>query len=221
MKFKDLFRLSLLTFYFNFKYFKFKEAIKLPVLIFGKVSVHALKGEIIIPSNLETGTIRIGHNALGIFEKNMKTVFNIHGKVIFDGKANFGRGCSLSVGKDSEVFFGNNFIATGKSAIVSSGKANVVFGNNNLISWDILILNNDFHSIIDQNLKQIINKPKDITIGNNVWIGCKSTILKGSTINDNIIIGANSVVTGNLDEKNSIYAGSPIKRIKKDVEWEI
>lgn len=43
MKFKDLFRLSLFTFYFNFKYFKFKEEIKLPVLIFDKVSIHALE----------------------------------------------------------------------------------------------------------------------------------------------------------------------------------
>lgn len=95
----------------------------------------------------------------------MKTVFNIHGKLIFDGKANFVRGCSLSVGKDNEVFFGNNFVTTGKSAVVSTGKANVVFGNNNLISWEVLISNNDFHSIIDQNSKEIINKAKNIIIG--------------------------------------------------------
>ncbi len=118
-----------------------------------------------------------------------------------------------------KFFFGNNFILTGKSAIVSSGKSNIVFGNNNLISWDVLILNNDFHSIIDRNSKQIINKSKDIIIGNNVWIGCKCTILKGSTINDHIIIGANSLVTGSLNEMNSIYAGTPTTRLKKDVEW--
>jgi acetyltransferase-like isoleucine patch superfamily enzyme len=219
MKFEDLFRLSLFTFYFNFKYFEFKKAIILPVLFFGKVSIHALKGEIVIPKHFKTGTILIGYNSLGIFEKNIRTVLNIHGKVIFDGKANIGRGFSLTVGKDSEVFFGNNFILTGKSAIVCSGKSNIVFGNNNLISWDVLILNNDFHSIIDRNSKQIINKSKDIIIGNNVWIGCKCTILKGSTINDHIIIGANSLVTGSLNEMNSIYAGTPTTRLKKDVEW--
>ena len=75
MKFEDLFRLSLFTFYFNFKYFEFKKAIKLPVLIFGKVSIHALKGEIVIPLNSKTGTILIGYIALGIFEKKHENCF--------------------------------------------------------------------------------------------------------------------------------------------------
>lgn len=35
----------------------------------------------------------------------------------------------------------------------------------------------------------------EVVIGNNVWLGDKVTILAGVHIGDNVIIGANSVVT--------------------------
>jgi len=52
-----------------------------------------------------------------------------------------------------------------------------------------------------------------IIIGNNVFIGSHSVILPGVIINDNIVVAANSVVRGVL-ESNSVYAGSPVKKIK-------
>lgn len=52
-----------------------------------------------------------------------------------------------------------------------------------------------------------------IHIGNNVWIGDKATILGGVKIGDNVIIGANSVVTHNIPS-NSTAVGNPAKIIK-------
>lgn len=54
----------------------------------------------------------------------------------------------------------------------------------------------------------------EIIIGNNVWIGDKTTILGGVTIGDNVIIGANSVVTHNIPS-NCMVAGTPAKVIKQ------
>ena len=53
-----------------------------------------------------------------------------------------------------------------------------------------------------------------IIIGKNVWIGDKATILSGVTIGDNVIIGANSVVTHDIPS-NCIYGGSTAREIKK------
>lgn len=50
----------------------------------------------------------------------------------------------------------------------------------------------------------------DITIGNNVFIGANCSILPGSHIGDNVIVGAGSVVKGVL-ESNAIYAGAPCR----------
>ena len=51
-----------------------------------------------------------------------------------------------------------------------------------------------------------------INIGNNVYIGQRSIIMPGVTIEDNCIIGAMSIVTKSVP-KNSVVAGNPAKYI--------
>ena len=53
----------------------------------------------------------------------------------------------------------------------------------------------------------------EITIGNNVWIGDKTTVLSGVHIGDNVIVAANAVVTMDVPS-NCIVAGVPAKIIK-------
>jgi acetyltransferase-like isoleucine patch superfamily enzyme len=53
----------------------------------------------------------------------------------------------------------------------------------------------------------------EISIGKNVWIGDKATILAGVTVGDNVIVGANSVVTKDIPS-NTMVAGVPARIIK-------
>ena len=53
---------------------------------------------------------------------------------------------------------------------------------------------------------------KPIIIGNNVFIGINTTILPGTKVGDNVVIGAGSLVKGEL-KSNSVYAGVPIRYI--------
>lgn len=55
---------------------------------------------------------------------------------------------------------------------------------------------------------------RPIRIGNNVWIGTNAIILPGVEIGDNCIIGAESVVTHDI-ESDSVTAGNPTKIIRK------
>lgn len=50
-------------------------------------------------------------------------------------------------------------------------------------------------------------------IGNDVWIGMNSTIMRGVIVGDGSVVAANSVVTKNIDPY-SIVAGNPAKVIK-------
>lgn len=54
----------------------------------------------------------------------------------------------------------------------------------------------------------LISKPT--VIGNNVWVGANSIILKGVTIGDYAVIGAGSIVTKDIPSK-SLAFGSPAK----------
>ena len=58
-----------------------------------------------------------------------------------------------------------------------------------------------------------------ITVGNNVYIGTRCTILRGVTIGDNVIVGACTLVNKDLPS-GGVYAGVPAKRICSVEEWE-
>ena len=53
----------------------------------------------------------------------------------------------------------------------------------------------------------------DIIIGNDVWIGAKSTIMSGVKIGDGVIIAAGALVTKDV-EPYSVVGGNPAKHIK-------
>ena len=52
-----------------------------------------------------------------------------------------------------------------------------------------------------------------IVLGKNVWVGSNATILQGVTIDDNAVIGAGAVVTGDIPA-NTVAAGVPAKVVK-------
>ena len=54
---------------------------------------------------------------------------------------------------------------------------------------------------------------KPITIGNDCWFGGNVTILPGVTIHDNVVVGAGSIVTHDL-ESGYVYVGNPARRLK-------
>jgi virginiamycin A acetyltransferase len=54
---------------------------------------------------------------------------------------------------------------------------------------------------------------KECVIGNDVWIGCNSTILRGVTIGDGAVIGANSLVNKDVPPY-AVVVGSPARLVK-------
>jgi len=57
---------------------------------------------------------------------------------------------------------------------------------------------------------------KQITIGDNVFIGTNAIILPGVSVGDNVVIGAGSVVVKDV-ESNTVVGGNPAKKIN-DIE---
>ena len=55
---------------------------------------------------------------------------------------------------------------------------------------------------------------KEVSIGDNVWLGGNTVVCPGVHIGDNVVIGAGSVVTKDIPEW-SIAAGNPCRVIRK------
>lgn len=97
----------------------------------------------------------------------------------------------------------------------------ITIGDATTISIDVVFLTHDYSitkglKLIDPNLKGRFLKP--ITVGNNCFIGLRTILLPGTTLGDNVIVGAGSVVRGIFPD-NVIIAGSPARIVGKTDEW--
>lgn len=187
------------------------------MFISNKVVFNSVNGKVILKTDkIRTGMVKIGFGYVGIFDKNMsRSMYENNGTIVFRGVTNIGHGSKISVGKNAIIDFGDNFAITAESQICSQKK--ISFGDNVLISWDCLIMDTDWHKIIKDG-KQV-NGNREICISNNVWIGCRSTILKGVFIPDGCVVAANSNVVRSIDDDCCIIAGNPAKKVKDEVEW--
>jgi acetyltransferase-like isoleucine patch superfamily enzyme len=114
-------------------------------------------------------------------------------------------GASIAIGNDC-----------GLSGTVIVSAAKITLGRECLIGADVLICDTDFHPIEPERRRFTIEGTRSgrVAIGNNVFIGTRSTILKGANIGDNSVIGAGSVVVGNIPA-NVIAAGNPAKVLRQ------
>lgn len=126
---------------------------------------------------------------------------------------------SIWVSGGGIVRIGHNTHFTGKTHIACIEGKTVEIGERCLFSDSITFRTGDSHSILDKNGVRI-NRAKDITIGDHVWIGQQVTVLKGAAVGAESIIGTGSLLTGKEYESNSIIAGSPAQVIKQQVTWD-
>lgn len=97
----------------------------------------------------------------------------------------------------------------------------ITIGKNVTISKEVLMLTHDFS--INSALRAIFSDRggyflKPIFIGNNCFIGARVTILPGTVIGDNSIIGACATVKGEIPE-NSIVIGNPARIIGNTMDY--
>ena len=202
------------TIYFNLKYFPLAQAIKLPVFISHRVWLKQCQGKVTLGS-YATASVKIGYGGVSVFDENRsRSIWNVSGEVEFKGTANIGHGSKLAV--TGELVIGDNLEITAESAIICHEK--ITLGKNALISWDTLIMDSDFHEIYDER-QQCINENSPVTIGDDVWIGCRVLILKGVEIPDGTVVAASSTVNKTIESSNTIIAGSPAKTVKENVTW--
>lgn len=105
------------------------------------------------------------------------------------------------------------------NVVAKSGKR-VDIGDECMFARDIIIRNNDGHTITDTITGAILNAPEDIKIHDKVWVGTRCMILKGSEISEGSIVGAMALVNKKFSEPNILIAGVPAKKIRENVAWD-
>jgi acetyltransferase-like isoleucine patch superfamily enzyme len=129
----------------------------------------------------------------------------------------FGHGGRITIGE---------YCYVGEQSHIWSAR-NILIGSRVLIAHNTNIFDNDTHPLgahaRHQQFREIITggHPKNldlseqpIVIGDDVWVGCMSIILKGVTIGQGAVIGAGSVVNKDVSPY-TIVAGNPAQVIRE------
>lgn len=117
------------------------------------------------------------------------------GKLIIGKNFKMRDGAKIRVRKGAECIIGNNTSINSNNMIACHEK--IVIGDNVELSPNVQIYDHDHDFRAEGGIKARKFKTSPIIIGNNVWIGANTVVLRGTTIGDNCVIGAGCVVKGN------------------------
>ena len=156
-----------------------------------------------------------------VFKRKIKCMhnnFSLVGKVTLINK-NIKLGKNVTIYPDC-MFFGDGLIEIGDNVDIGNGTiiyaskcGGVLIGTNSIIAAQCYIIDTDHGIKAGEYMRNQTNTVKSVKIGSDVWIAAGAKILKGSVIYDGAIIGAQSVVKGDIPE-NAIAVGVPAKVIK-------
>ncbi len=138
------------------------------------------------------------------------------GRIDIDIHQNIARGLSVKIGKYGSLKVGRGTFAREGFSIISHGKCSIgngCFFNRNVsitslcsiqigdhvtIANNVVIVDHD-HAYKCASQEYVMNP---VEIGNRVWIGANSVILRGTKIGDGAIIAAGSIVKGTIPERS-------------------
>jgi acetyltransferase-like isoleucine patch superfamily enzyme len=131
------------------------------------------------------------------------------GGEIYAENCQFYSGVRLEVGEGAIIRIGKGTYLNRNTLVVANKLVDI--GCDCRIAWDVVIMDTDSHPIYGREMKD-----KPVIIEDNVWIGCRSIILKGIRVGTGSIIAAGSVVTKDVPP-NTIVGGVPA-RVLYDAE---
>lgn len=201
-------RISLFkTLLINFKCLPFKQAIHLPIFIYSNCILQSL-GRIVIDAPIEKGMIRIGKRN---FFRGYKTLWSNAGTFIFRGNALIEAGTQIQ--NCGTIDFGpeSRFCECLKVLIVNK----LTIGTSTQIAFESVIMDTDFHNLVNIKKQNVKRSTKPIVIGSYNWFGNRCLVRKGTITPNHTIAATTGVLSSDFTEygDNILLAGNPAKCI--------
>lgn len=141
-----------------------------------------------------------------------------------------GSGNRIAIGQGAYLHGFANLITDGARLIVGPGTTMVQgslqlhepltlsIGEDCMISSQVYVSVSDIHAIHDRRTGARINPGASVDIGDHVWLGLRTMVMKGARIGSGSITAAGAIVSGEVPA-NAIVAGAPARVLRQGVSW--
>ena len=163
------------------------------------------------------GALRIGLGAFGLSSEHDASVVRVRegASLHCEGVVSLQRGVRVVVdGGRLTIGHGTNVNGTGTKLLCAAG---ITIGAFCTFSWDVQVLDNDFHAITVDGEQKPSAAP--VAIGDRVWVGTRAVVLKGVTIGDGAVVAAGAVVTKDVPA-GAVVAGLPARVVGHADSWQ-
>lgn len=207
-----------LTLYLNFRCLALKDAVKIPIFVYGRPRMDILVGKIIIKGKTSMGMIKFNNSSYGAPAiMTIQSQISILGTLIFNGSGRIGTGTKIFIGEYGVLEIGSNFKIMDCCTI--GCYRSIFIGHDTWIVHKSQLLDSDYHYTYNLNDNSIKNYRRKIHIGNHCWV-CSSTTVSGDAfIPDYTVVASNSLVNRNFADLRpySLIGGIPAKFIKNGI----
>lgn len=107
-------------------------------------------------------------------------------------------GAKIRVRKGGKLEIGKNFGMS--NGCVVTAYNHVKIGDNVMLGPNVLIYDQDHDYRAEGGVAAMKFKTAPVTIGNNVWIGANSVVLRGTVIGNNCVIAAGCIVNSDVPD---------------------
>jgi len=134
-----------------------------------------------------------------------------NGKIIFEDNVYIDTDCRFVAAREATILLKNS-CEIGLNCLINAG-ADVSIGQKTMVAGYCFFQSSNHGTKPNIPIKEQTHTYGPIHVGNDVWVGSYVGLLPNSIVGDGAIIGAQSLVTGDI-KPNSIAIGTPAKVIK-------
>lgn len=180
------------TLWINLCWFPLKTALKLPVIIYGRIN-YSGTGKFMIMGNASHGMIKINKMLpwAPANDTGRTSIINA-GTVVFNGKLTICTGVKIAIHNNATLSLGNDLIIADDAIIGCMNSISI--GSHTRLAHRSQIMDSSYHFTIDLNNRAIRNNKYSISIGDFSWIANTASVCGEVHLPKGTIVSAYSLV---------------------------
>lgn len=203
----------------NFALLPFSQAIKLPIVVIGRLKIASLSGQVKFECPARFGLVLIGKTVDNMpIELNTSQLL-VKGTLIFKGRCIIGRSANVVVWPHGEMYLGH-CVRIG-SGVLLKCNCKITIADCTRITSGCFVMDTNVHAIKDIVTGRVKRIAKPIEIGKCCWLTMNTSVTAGAKIPDYSISTRNAVLNRDYTESGEIgclLAGSPARVLRSGIQ---